>query len=205
MSEKLYLYPKGIRLWHLANAILIIILIVTGLSIQYVGKNAAVVPFKSAVGIHNIAGVLLSISYFFFFLAGWISKNFRFYHFKRRSLMKQVMVQARFYAFGVFKGEPHPYEVTAEEKFNPLQKVSYLVIMFAFMPIVIFTGWGLLYPELTFPEIFGVASVHVADIVHIISGFIISVFLIIHIYFCTMGARWNTNFKSIVTGYHHHE
>lgn len=205
MSEKLYLYPKGIRAWHLLNAILILVLIITGLSIQYVGKDAAIIPFKAAISYHNIAGVLLSISYVLFFIVSLQSKNFRFYHFKGKQLFRHSIRQAQYYAFGVFKGEPHPYHVTKDEKFNPLQKISYLFVMFLFVPIVIITGWGLLFPELTLPALLGPKSIHITDIIHIISGFIISVFLMIHIYFCTMGTKWYTNFKSIITGYHHPE
>ena len=45
---KMYLYPKWIRIWHLLNALMFIVLIVTGLSMQYTGKeNAAfVVGFR---------------------------------------------------------------------------------------------------------------------------------------------------------------
>jgi len=35
----MYLYPKWIRLWHLFNALLFILLIVTGISMQYTGRN----------------------------------------------------------------------------------------------------------------------------------------------------------------------
>ena len=35
MENKLYLYPGLIRIWHLLNALLIITLIISGLSMQY--------------------------------------------------------------------------------------------------------------------------------------------------------------------------
>ncbi|MCX6259522.1 MAG: cytochrome b/b6 domain-containing protein, partial [Bacteroidia bacterium] len=35
----MYLYPAWIRLWHLFNALLIIVLIVTGISMQYTDKQ----------------------------------------------------------------------------------------------------------------------------------------------------------------------
>ena len=34
----MYLYPKWIRVWHVLNAMLFLIIIVTGLSMQYTDK-----------------------------------------------------------------------------------------------------------------------------------------------------------------------
>ena len=59
-SHKLYLYPVWIRIWHMLNAVLCLLLIVTGLSIQF-SNPATVVQFRAAVSIHNIAGILLSV------------------------------------------------------------------------------------------------------------------------------------------------
>ena len=44
--------------------------------------------------------------------------------------------QGRYYAFGVFKGEETPYPATAREKFNPLQKFSYIAVQFILTPIM---------------------------------------------------------------------
>ena len=61
----MYLYPKWIRVWHLVNAVMILILIVTGISMQYTDKeNAAyVVGFAKAVKWHNFAAVIMVINY----------------------------------------------------------------------------------------------------------------------------------------------
>ncbi|MCF8299034.1 MAG: cytochrome b/b6 domain-containing protein, partial [Saprospiraceae bacterium] len=45
MQEKLYLYPKWVRLWHLVNALLCILLIITGLSMQYAGVEYYLMRF----------------------------------------------------------------------------------------------------------------------------------------------------------------
>jgi thiosulfate reductase cytochrome b subunit len=42
---------------------------------------------------------------------------------------------------------------------------------------------------------------HFTDLVHVISAFIISMFMFIHIYFCTIGKTAVSNFKSLVDGY----
>jgi len=68
--------------------------------------------------------------------------------------------------------------------------------------VVFVTGWVLLYPETIPTTILGTSGLHLTDLFHIISGFIISVFLVIHIYFCTIGKKPVSNFRSILNGYH---
>lgn len=203
MSGKLYLYPLSIRIWHLLNAILVILLILTGVSLQYASKEFQIIPFSTAISIHNVCCVLLTFNYLQFFIASLVSKNFRFYIVRQPNFWKRTMKQARFYAYGVFKGEPHPFEVTENEKFNPLQKLSYWFVIFIFLPAVIVTGWGLLYPDNVAHVIFGVSGLHVTAIIHIITGFILSIFLVVHIYLCTVGMKWSDAIKTIATGYHH--
>jgi len=102
----------------------------------------------------------------------------------------------------MFKGEKPPFEITKNNKFNPLQKFSYIVIMYITMPVVIITGLMLLYPEYLLHDIMGNQSIHYTDIVHVIIGFVISLFMLIHIYFCTIGASPTSNFKGMFSGYH---
>lgn len=203
MNGKLYLYPLSIRIWHLINALLIIGLIFTGISLQYASKEFTFIPFKESVSIHNICGVLLSFNYLMFFIASIVTRNFRFYIIRQPHFWKRTRIQAMYYAFGVFKGHPHPFHANENEKFNPLQKISYWFVIFIFLPIVIVTGWGLLYPDLVAHVIFGISGLHLTDILHIITGFFLSIFLIVHIYLCTVGMKWKDAIKTISTGYHH--
>ena len=93
-SERLYLYPLWIRIWHLTNAILCLLLIVTGLSIQF-SNPSVVVQFKIAVAIHNIAGVLLTISYLVFFLGNLFTVNGKYYIFEVKGFITRLMKQFR--------------------------------------------------------------------------------------------------------------
>lgn len=202
MSEKLYLYPKWLRLWHTINAILCIILILTGISMQYAGTDTIIIPFSTAVTLHNICGVLFVINYILYFIANIITVNGKFYWRDWKGIFANMITQAKYYIFGTFKGEKTPFPVTKERKFNPLQKVAYVVIMYGFVPLVILSGIAMMYPEIIIPEISGVSGMLLTDIAHIIAGFIISIFLLVHIYFCTFGTTATSNFKSMVTGYH---
>ena len=62
--------------------------------------------------------------------------------------MDAVSKQARFYLYGIMKGEPHPFAATTTDKFNPLQQLaSYLGVMFGLVPLLLITGVLCLYPE----------------------------------------------------------
>ena len=204
MGERIYLYPVWVRLWHVFNALMCLILIVTGMSLQYSEPGSGLVPFQAAVSIHNFCGVLLSISYVFFVLGNLFTKNGRHYRLEPIGLIKRLWKQFYYYAFGYFKKDKLPFPVSKVMKFNPLQKVAYAFVMYVFVPILIMTGLAMMFPEIIIEEFMGLNTFFITDMLHILGGFVISVFLVIHLYFSTMGSTPTEHFKSIVNGYHEH-
>ncbi len=202
MENKVYLYPGWVRFWHWMNAVLCLLLILTGLSMQYSSGKAPWIDFSSAVSIHNVSGIILTINYLIFFIGNLVTKNGKYYRIPLKGMIKRLIKQFTFYAFGIFKGDSCPYPVNEKRKFNPLQKFSYVVIMYICVPIVILSGWLLFFPELIPASILGFGGVLFNAMLHIIMGFIISLFLVVHIYFCTIGATPLSNFKSMINGWH---
>ena len=200
----MYLYPVWVRLWHLANAILVIVLIITGLSMQYTDKTdyVFVVGFARAVKWHNIAAMLLTFNYILFISGNILTDNGRYYRISKKNFISELGKQFKYYAFGMFRGEKHPFPVTLDRKFNPLQKLTYVLAMYVAFPLLIISGLGLLFPETVVNRFLGVSGMILTDILHITMGFFISVFMIIHIYTCTLGARPTSLFKSMISGYH---
>lgn len=203
----MYLYPIWVRLWHLFNAILILVLIVTGISLQYTSKQdyILVVGFARAVKWHNISAILLIINYIFFVTGNISTGNGRFYRIERRDFLLNLARQFKFYAWGIFKGENHPFPVSLDQKFNPLQKLSYVLAMYVAFPLLIISGFGLLFPEMVINRVLGISGMIMTDILHITMGFFLSIFMIIHIYTCTLGSRPTSLFKSMLSGYHESE
>ena len=200
----MYLYPIWVRLWHVVNAILIIILIITGISMQYTDKENTIfmVGFARAVKWHNVAAIILTINYIVFVTGNIITENGKYYKIRKRNFFSDLGKQLRYYTLCMFKHERHPFPVTLKRKFNPLQKVSYVLAMYIAIPLIIISGLGLMFPEVTINMVFVVSGLILTDILHITLGFFISIFLIIHIYTCTLGARPTTLFKGIITGFH---
>lgn len=200
----MYLYPKWIRAWHVVNAVIFLILIVTGLSMQYTDKENAsyIVGFAKAVRIHNFAAIVLVLNYIIFVTGNLLTKNGNYYRFRRKNFISDLVKQFIYYSSGMFKGEKHPFPVTEERKFNPLQKITYVLALYVAIPLLIISGIGLLLPEITITTFFGISGLILTDILHITMGFFLSIFMIIHIYTCTLGHKPTSLFRGIITGYH---
>jgi len=183
---------------------MIIILIYTGISMQYTGNEESflLLGFQSSVKWHNLAAVILTANYVFFVTANILTGNGKYYKIGRENFVPDLMAQVRYYVSGMFRGEKHPFPVTLDRKFNPLQKLSYVLAMYVAMPLVIISGLGLLFPEVTVQRVFGVSGLILTDILHITMGFLLSVFLVLHIYTCTLGAKPTSLFRGMITGFH---
>jgi thiosulfate reductase cytochrome b subunit len=203
----MYLYPKWIRAWHITNALMFIILIITGLSMQYTDKESSsyMVGFAKAVRWHNFAAIILTASYVTFVLGNAITKNGKYYRIAKQNFWSDLIKQMRYYSFGMFRGEKHPFPVTLERKFNPLQKFTYVLAMYLGMPLLIISGIVLLFPEIAPGNVFGISGLVLNDILHITMGFFLSIFMIIHIYTCTLGAKPSSLFWGMISGYHQSE
>jgi thiosulfate reductase cytochrome b subunit len=203
----MYLYPKWIRAWHMINALMFIILIATGLSMQYTDKDSTfyMVGFAMSVRWHNFAAIVLTINYIIYVTGNVVSKNGQQYAMKREGFAKDLVTQAKFYMFGMFSGEKHPFPVTEKSKFNPLQKITYVLAMYVAFPLLIISGIGLFFPEITIDRFFGVSRLILTDVLHITMGFFLSIFMIVHIYTCTLGKTPLSLFKGMITGYHDKE
>ncbi len=202
MAGKLYLYPLWVRLWHGINAILIILLIVTGVSMQYSDMQNPFIRFDLAVSIHNICGIMLTVAHLWFVVGAFKTPNGSHYRVNYKGLVGRLKKQFNYYSFGIFKNERPPFPITTKLKFNPLQQFSYVITMFILVPIVIVSGWAFLYPEVILTRIMGGSGLMVNAFIHVIIGYFVSFFMFIHIYFCTIGASFTSNFMSMITGYH---
>jgi len=200
-TERIYLYPVWIRIWHMINALLCLTLIATGLSIQFSNPDT-VIKFKTAVSVHNIAGIIMTISYTCFFVGNLFTPNGAHYVIAVKGYFLRMQKQFYYYTVGLFKKEEAPFPVNEENKFNPLQQSTYVVLMYALVPFVVLSGWGLLYPEITVKSFVGFSGLDLTDLFHIFAGFAISIIMCVHIYFCTIGKSPWSNFKSMLNGFH---
>lgn len=105
MSGKIYLYPVWIRLWHAFNALLILLLIISGVSMQYTNPENPFIRFDIAVTMHNISGMFLTANYLVFLIGNIITPNGRYYKTSFKGLFNRLLKQFTYYTFGIFKHE----------------------------------------------------------------------------------------------------
>lgn len=199
--KKLYLYPLWLRTWHWTNALLYLFLIVTGISMHYAGAEKWLVPFEKARLIHNTSGIFLALMYLFFLLGNLFFGNGKYYLIKMKGLPERLIKQTRYYLYGIFKGEPHPYHASEKLKFNPLQQITYVAIMYLLMPLLVVSGLMLIFPETAPSNIFGVGGVWPVAILHTVVAYFLTLFMFGHIYLGTTGSTISSNFKSMISGW----
>jgi thiosulfate reductase cytochrome b subunit len=202
MSERIFILPLWIRLWHWSNAVLMLVLTVTGVSLHFASPDAPLVPFRLSVMLHNNAGLAVAGLYVIFVVANIVSGNWWQYVPKPDGFFERCWRQTRFYAYGIFRGEHHPYPPTREANFNALQQIIYWVVMYLLMPLLIVSGLVFMWPDLAPKRAFGVDGLLPVAVLHYMVGAMIVAFMVAHIYLGTTGTRVSSLFKMMVTGWH---
>ena len=203
MSERIYLIPLWLRIWHWTNATLILTLAVTGISLHFAGSGRFLVEFSLAARIHDIAGIALACAYSAYFILNIFSGN-GLQYFPRAPVLEGCIRQARYYMWGIFRGEPHPYVPSKEVKFNPLQALLYWIIMYMVMPVVVISGLVFFFPTVAPDKLFGMDGLLPVAFLHYISSAAIFLFLIGHVYLATTGDKPTSMLKMMITGWHEH-
>jgi thiosulfate reductase cytochrome b subunit len=203
-NNREYYYPLWLRMWHWFNALLFLSLIFSGINLQYVNTKSPIINFQNAVLIHNISGITLTANYLFFFILNIASGNYNQYIPKLKGILNRLLLQLKFYISGIFKNESHPFETSKGQKFNPLQQITYLKIMYIVLPLILISGWALLFPEFIINQIWGISGLTLTAIFHTSIGFLLSIFMIGHIYLATTGTSILSNFRAMITGWHEH-
>ena len=205
--KKIYLHPLPIRIWHWVNAVAFIILIVTGAQVRF-GNVLHLFSFETAVKIHSWTGFILVANYFIWLVYYLITRNIKIYipplH-HPVEFAKKAIRQAKFYGFGIMVGDHNPHHSTPDHKFNPMQQVSYLMIMVLLIPLQLITGLLLWDPKLFSPVINLVGGIQVIDILHVLLWIFFSAFIIVHFYLATLGHTTFAHIIAMFTGFEEEE
>ncbi|EIC20585.1 cytochrome b/b6 domain-containing protein [Thiorhodovibrio frisius] len=197
----LYLYPIWMRLWHWLNAVIFIVLMVTGASMHFSG-TPWLLSFNTAVPIHNASGILLTISWVVFIVGNLFTTNGRHYRVQFRGFFQRLFAQMGYYGYGIFRNAPHPFHVTEEMKLNTLQQISYIGVMYGLMPFLIISGWAFLYSVYLPETLFGIGILWLIAMAHLTLAYFLVMFLIVHMYIITTGETLTTNLRAMFTGWH---
>ncbi|MDD9945102.1 MAG: cytochrome b/b6 domain-containing protein [Myxococcales bacterium] len=186
--------------WHWAQAACFLGLLATGLSMHYDDAQQGFLPFRVSVLAHNWIGVINAGLWLVFVLGNAFGGNGAHYRPKRAHHFRKLWQQIRFYLYGMFQGEKAPFPPGFDEKFNPVQKFAYLVVMYGLMPLAIASGLGLLFPLLAPAQTRGRAGLWYVAVAHLSAGYLMSLFLIFHVYLATTGETAGAYFREMLTG-----
>ncbi|MBW2559746.1 MAG: cytochrome b/b6 domain-containing protein [Deltaproteobacteria bacterium] len=201
MPEKLYLHPITERAWHWIHAILVIVLLLSGVQIHWPNSVNCFGSFSNAISTHNWAGILLVCDFFLWLLYNLISRRVSHYILRKEDIHPGMIVQAKFYAYDIFKNSPHPYAQSEDNKFNPLQKATYFSFMFFMMPLLLISGILYLCPSYFSFFVSFVGGLKVVAVFHYSMAVIFAAFFVAHIYLATTGHTVFADFIAMVTGY----
>ncbi len=199
---RVYIHPLPVRIWHWVNAIGFLTLIATAIQIRYLDL-VQVLPFRTAVVVHNYVGFVLIANYFLWFCFYLFTDKITVYlpEMNARKYFEDSWRQIKFYGYGIFLGEENPHHPTIYHKFNPLQIMMYQIIMLLFMPILFISG-VLLWDVERFSALINLfGGVRVVDTVHVLMFIVFSGFLLMHLYLITLGHSRFSHIKAMLTGY----
>jgi thiosulfate reductase cytochrome b subunit len=186
------LFSRFERFWHWTQMASIALLTFTGFGIHGFHE---LLDFQTAVLLHTVAALGLLLLWVFAIFWHLTTGSWRHYVPTTTGLWRV----ARFYAYGIFKGERHPYRKAYWRKHNPLQALAYLALKLLLFPAI----WvsGLLY---LFYGLWGgaggdgllwVASIHTA------TAYAIVVFVIAHVYLLTTGHSFKAHVMPMIDGF----
>ena len=198
--RRVYVYPFHERMWHWVQALIMVVLMVTGVALHLPGR-VPFLGFRLATELHEWLGVLLSVNATLGLLYQVFSARLSHYLPQFHSFLGLAGEQVRYYLWGIFHGAPHPVQKTPEQKLNPLQQVTYLAILNLLLPLQLGTGlilWGARH----FPQWGGaLRQLPLLGPLHLLGAFLFTAFLFMHIYLATTGHTVLSNFKAMITGY----
>ena len=132
--SKVMMYARFERLWHWSQAVLIILMLVTGFNIH---GSINLLSFQQAVDIHTFAAWTLIGLWVFAWFWHITTGEWKQYI---PSMPDRILAMVRYYAIGIFQGKTHPFHKDRSHKHNPLQRMAYLGLHVFIGPAVWISG-----------------------------------------------------------------
>ena len=199
-TKKVYMYSAYERLWHWLQTGAIVLLLLTGLVIHK-PDSFSFLNFRNVVATHNILSAILAVNaglaLFYHLASGEIQQ----YIPRPRGFFDRTMSQAIYYLRGIFKGEGHPFEKTADKKLNPLQQITYFGLLNVLLPLQGITGilmWGVQrWPSIAS----SLGGLPLLAPFHTMIAWLFGAFIVLHVYLTTTGQTPVSSIEAMITGW----
>jgi thiosulfate reductase cytochrome b subunit len=195
MSERVIIFKRFERFWHWSQAALITILLISGFEIH---GSYMLLGFETAVSVHTTTALSLVTLLAFTIFWHFTTDEWKQYI----PTLKKVDAMVKYYLLGIFINAPHPFRTTVLKKHNPLQRLAYL-FMWVFISPLIWVS-GLLYLFYASWQEWGIDQyIRLEDVafIHVVSAFMMLLFLIVHVYLITTGHTVWSHMKAMITGW----
>ena len=195
---RIYIFKRFERFWHWSQALLIMGMAVTGFEIH---GTYTLLGFEEAVFWHTTsAWALIALWIFAIF---WHLTTGEWKHYIPTA--DKLIAVSVFYAYGIFKGEHHPYKPTQLRKHNPMQLLAYLGFKLAMAPAIWITGLLYLYYNNWADWGLGWLDLATVALLHAAAAFALVIFLVGHVYLTTTGHTFFSHIKAMITGWDEQE
>ncbi|NBC47651.1 MAG: cytochrome B [Gammaproteobacteria bacterium] len=182
------------RFWHWSQMLLIVVLLITGFGLHGFHN---LLSFEQAVTLHTGAALALLVVWAFGTFWLFTTRNWR--HFiPTASGMWNVL---RYYSFGIFKGERHPYRKAYWRKHNPLQALAYTMLKLVLFPAIWISGLIYLFYFAWRDLPNAPAWLESVALIHTGAAFAILTFVFIHVYMLTTGHSFRDHVMPMITGF----
>lgn len=195
-TRRVLIYSRFERFWHWSQMALIMLLMFTGFAIHGLHD---VLKFGKAYEWHLFAAAGLMLLWIFAIFWHLTSGTWRHYLPTRHGLW-QVW---RFYTYGIFNGEHHPYRKAYWRKHNPLQVAAYLSLKLFLFPIIWFSGLALFFYFIWYDSSGAATWFERLSLIHTLAAFAMLAFVIAHVYLLTTGHSLREHVMPMISGFDH--
>jgi thiosulfate reductase cytochrome b subunit len=197
-----YINPLPVRIWHWINALGFVLLILTGFQLRYMDLFKTM-SFETAVTLHNWIGFTVIANYFIWLGFYLFTDKITVYHpeLNAKKFFRNYFRQIRFYGSGIFKGEKSPHRVLPYDKFNPMQMVTYQLVMMVVVPVQFVTGIMMWDVKRFEHWITVMGGIRVVDTLHVLGLIVFVFFILVHAYMGALGKTPSSHFREMFTGY----
>ncbi len=196
-SRRMYLFTRFERFWHWSQAALVLTLLCTGFEIH--GALGGL-DFPQALLVHEIAAWLLITLWTFAIFWHFTTGAWRNYVPDLR--WNSLYAVARYYAWGMFLGEHHPYHREPFRKHNPLQRLAYLWLKLMIHPLLWASGMLLLASSYAWIRLSAMQlRLPWVALSHTAGAYMMLVFVILHLYLATTSHPPSAYLRAMITGW----
>ncbi len=194
VPEKIYVFKRFERFWHWTQALLIVLMLITGFEIH---GSYRLLGFEYAIDIHTTSAWTLLGLWAFAIFWHFTTGEWRQYI----PTTEKLAAMVQYYSLGIFKNQPHPFKLTQLHKHNPLQRLAYLLFKLLLAPAIWITGLLYLYYGDWAGWGLGRLDLQWVAFIHTLAAYLMAVFFLGHVYLTTTGYKVFSHIKAMFTGW----